>query len=129
MGGAIYEQAIAPALNSDEEEKFEDPAVEEPNDKTTPDGGYFPDRDLPRDDSGNPIPDVDYPHTQLGTRSGRTGDYPQAREFDENGNPVRDIDFTDHGRADHENPHEHVYTPNETGGTPNRGSPEPLKYP
>ncbi|MGU0171080.1 hypothetical protein ACVXG8_01140 [Escherichia coli] len=45
---------------------------------------------------------VNAPHTQLGTKSGRKGDYTQAREwgYDENGNlvPKRDIDFTDYGR-------------------------------
>lgn len=52
----------------------------------------------------------------------------QAREFDGNGNPVRDIDFTDHGRSEeHDNPHQHMYRPNKTGGTMNRGDPEPLE--
>jgi hypothetical protein len=40
---------------------------------------------------------------------------------------VKDIDFTDHGRPDqHENPHEHPYVPNPTGGTPMRGKDRPL---
>ncbi|MEJ2046412.1 MAG: hypothetical protein P8X74_23725 [Reinekea sp.] len=73
---------------------------------------------MPRDKHGNPIPDSDAPHTQLGTKKGRNGDYTQAREFDGNGKPVRDIDFTDHGRPqNHPNPHQHRYVPNETGGT------------
>lgn len=50
---------------------------------------------------------------------------PQAREFDEKGKPIRDIAFTDHGRADHTNPHQHIYRPNPTGGTPIRGNAEP----
>ena len=84
-------------------------------------GSYRPDRALPRDKHGNPIPDSDAPHTQLGTKRGRNGDYTQAREFDANGKPVRDIDFTDHGRPqNHPNPHQHRYVPNETGGTPRR---------
>ncbi|WP_373889388.1 hypothetical protein AAH690_24580 [Escherichia coli] len=53
-----------------------------------PYGTYRPARQLPRDKNGNPIPDVNAPHTQLGTKSGRKGDYTQAREwgYDENGN-------------------------------------------
>ena len=89
----------------------------------------FPDRPLPRDEHGNPIPESNAPHTQLGTKSGRNGDYRQAREFDANGNPVRDIDFTDHGRSNHPNPHQHQYLPNETGGTLRRGPTEPLQNP
>ena len=81
-------------------------------------GSYRPDRTLPRDKHGNPVPDTSAPHTQLGTKKGRNGDYTQAREFDANGKPVRDIDFTDHGRPqNHPNPHQHRYVPNETGGS------------
>ncbi|NGY63349.1 RHS repeat protein [Lentzea sp. NEAU-D13] len=80
-------------------------------------GDAFPDRELPRDRHGNPVPDPEaqgYPHTQLGTKDGRHGPYPQAREFDADGRPVRDIDFTDHGRpANHDNP-------TNTGGSPTR---------
>jgi len=89
----------------------------------------FPDRPLPRDKDGNPIPDQDakgHPHSQLGQQQGRKGKYDQAREFDANGRPVRDIDFTDHGRQ-HPNPHQHRYLPNPTGGTPMRGPQEPLQ--
>jgi RHS repeat-associated protein len=89
---------------------------------------YAPDRGLPRDDNTKePVPDTDVPHTQLGTKKGSKGAYPQAREFDAYGKPVRDIDFTDHGRPqDHTNPHQHLYEPNPTGGTPQRGDPKPL---
>ncbi|MGA8163780.1 MAG: RHS repeat-associated core domain-containing protein [Waddliaceae bacterium] len=81
----------------------------------------FPDRPLPRDEYGNPIPESIAPHTELGTKQGRKSKYPQAREFDKNGTPVRDIDFTDHGRPEsHPNPHQHRWEPNETGGTPKR---------
>ena len=97
--------------------------------KRIPNGKAFPNRSLPRDKHGNPIPETNAPHTQLGTKTGRKGTYPQAREFDSNGNPVRDIDFTNHGRANHPNPHQHRYIPNETGGTPKRGPTEPLQYP
>jgi len=79
---------------------------------------YVPDRPLPVNESGVPIPESSNPHTQLGTRNGRKGKYPQAREFDENGNPVRDIDFTDHCRPqNHPNPHQHEHKPNPNGGT------------
>ncbi|STQ78928.1 Uncharacterised protein [Hafnia alvei] len=99
-----------------------------------PHGTYRPDRPLPRDKNGNPIPDVDAPHTQLGTKSGRKGAYTQAREWgrDENGNliPKRGIDFTDHGRPnEHPNPHQHDYIPNPTGGTPQHGPAKPLEIP
>ena len=67
------------------------------------------------------VPDTDAAHTQLGTKKGSKGTYPQAREFDEHGNPVRDIDFTDHGPPQkHPNPHQHEHLPNSTGGTPER---------
>ncbi len=80
---------------------------------------------MPRDKDGVPIPEAGTPHTELGTKKGK---YPQAREFDEKGNPVRDIDFTDHDNpCIHPNPHEHLYEPNPTGGTPRRGEPQPLK--
>lgn len=89
----------------------------------------FPDRNLPRDPYGNPVPDpeAEGPYTQLGQKDGRNGSYDQAREFDANGRPVRDIDFTDHGRPNnHPNPHQHDYLPNGTGGTPQRGPTRPL---
>jgi hypothetical protein len=93
------------------------------------DTSWFPDRALPRDANGVPIPDSQYPHTQLGTKEGSKGSYGQAREFGEGGKPVKDIDFTDHGRKDHPSPHEHKYLENETGGTPKRGPTEPLETP
>ena len=94
-------------------------------------GSYRPDEGLPRHPrTGEPVPDPNAigPHTQIGTRSGRSGDYTQAREFDADGKPVRDVDFTDHGRPDaHPNPHQHRYVDNPTGGTPSRGGPEELQ--
>jgi len=89
---------------------------------------YAPDRPLPRDKrTKEPVPDTDKPHTQLGTRKGSKGKYPQAREFDKDGKPVRDIDFTDHGRPhEHTKPHQHKHIENSTGGTPQRGDPEPV---
>jgi hypothetical protein len=90
-----------------------------------PDGDRTADDPLPRDKNGNPVPESDSPHTQLGTKKGRKGSYPQGREFGKNGEHVKDIDFTDHGR-DHPNPHEHPIVPNETGGTPKRGPAQPL---
>jgi hypothetical protein len=90
-------------------------------------GSYRPDRTLPRDKNGNPIPDSDLPHSQIGSKEGRKGEYTQAREwgYDDKGNlvPKKDIDFTDHGRpGDHPNPHQHRWIDNETGGTPKHGS-------
>ena len=99
-----------------------------------PFGTYRPDRPLPRDKNGNPIPDTNVPHTQLGTKPGRKGTYTQAREwgYDENGKlvPKRDIDFTDHGRSnEHPNPHQHVYIPNPSGGTSQHGPAGKLEIP
>ena len=89
---------------------------------------YAPDRPLPVTPNGIPIPETDAPHTELGTREGGGGKYPQGREFDKDGKPVRDIDFTDHGRPPtHPNPHEHPYEPNPTGGSSRRGDPRPLE--
>lgn len=83
---------------------------------------------MPRKGNGEPAPDPEDtgPHTQLGKKDGSNGTYNQAREFDGQGNPVKDIDFTDHGRKDHPNPHQHPYLPNPTGGTLQRGKAEPL---
>jgi RHS repeat-associated protein len=88
---------------------------------------YAPDRPLPLTEDGIPIPEANAPHTELGTRDGSKGKYPQAREFDAHGRPIRDIDFTDHGYPNnHPNPHQHRPKPNPTGGTPQRGKPEPV---
>jgi RHS repeat-associated protein len=95
-------------------------------------GDAFPDRELPRGRDGEPVVDPEAEgsaHTQLGTANGSKGPYPQAREFDADGEEVQTIDFTDHGRADHPNPHRHQRLPNPTGGTPKRGPPEPLPKP
>jgi YD repeat-containing protein len=89
----------------------------------------FPDRNLPRNPYGDPIPDpeAEGPYTQLGQRDGRKGKYDQAREFDAAGKPVRDIYFADHGRPqNHTNPHQHDYLPNGSGGTPKHGPARPL---
>lgn len=88
---------------------------------------YAPDRPLPQNEDGVPIPDSDTPHTQLGMKNGSKGKYPKAREFAENGRPVKDIEFTDHGRDDHPNPHQHTHKPNPSGGTPIRDDPKPLE--
>ncbi|WP_228064128.1 hypothetical protein, partial [Streptococcus acidominimus] len=97
-------------------------------------GNYRSNRKLPRDRYGNPIPDVDRPHTQIGTKKGRRETYTQSREwnYDSDGNlrVERDIDFTDHGRPlDHHNPHQHNYIDNPTGGTRQRLGESELKMP
>lgn len=94
-----------------------------------PAGSYRPPTDLPQTGPGVPIPSSPYPHTQIGTITGRKGKYTAAREFGPNGVPIRDIHFTDHGRPNvpgHTNPHQHIFSPNPTGGTPNRGGAEPF---
>ncbi|MBT4936678.1 RHS repeat-associated core domain-containing protein, partial [Candidatus Peregrinibacteria bacterium] len=88
---------------------------------------YTPNRKLPRDKDGNPIPDVNTPHTQIGTRSGSKGEeYRQTREWGyEDGQIVhkKDIDWTNHGRPkQHYNPHVHRYEKNATGGTRKRST-------
>jgi len=89
---------------------------------------YAPDRPLPHIE-GIRIPDTDVPHTQLGTRNGKRGKYPQAREFGYDGKPIHDIDFTDHGSPHlHPLPHKHRWNENSTGGSPSRGNPEPLTW-
>ncbi|MBP2166983.1 hypothetical protein J2125_000175 [Erwinia toletana] len=97
-------------------------------------GKYRPARSLPRDKFGNPQPDTDIPHTQLGTKSGRRGDYTQAREwgYDSQNSlvPRRDIDFTDHGRpGNHPNPHQHDYIANPIGGALQHGPAKKLEMP
>ena len=92
---------------------------------------YAPDRPLPCDDKHHrPLParNAEGLHTQLGTKDGRKGKYPQAREFDKDGKPVRDIDFTDHGYPEeHSNPHQHLWIENQTGGTPKRDDAQALE--
>jgi RHS repeat-associated protein len=84
---------------------------------------------LRRDANGKAVPDPEASgaaHTQLGTRQSKSQpgtEYKQAREFDANGKPVKDIDFTNHGRSDHSNPHQHSYDP----ATGQRGRKEPLQ--
>jgi hypothetical protein len=101
-----------------------------PTKKTSVPGRYRPNRRLPTNQHGVPIPSSNTPHTQLGTRHGRNGDYTQAREFGENGSLIKDIDFTDHGRPNnHTNPHQHIWQMNPTGGCPMRNKiSEPLAY-
>lgn len=115
QGDKVYNQIEA------NEPNFE---IKKEEQKKKPKAIYAPDRPLPQDNKHNrPTPDVNTsgPHTQLGTRDGRNGKYPQAREFDKEGNPVRDIDFTDHGYPEnHPNPHQHLWQKNQTGGTPKR---------
>lgn len=70
-----------------------------------PDGKGLP---SPKDSNGQLIPSSSHPHTQIGWRKGRRGEYVQTREFGPDGKPVKRIDWTDHGRPDkHTNPHAH----------------------
>jgi hypothetical protein len=101
-------------------------------------GNYTPNRTLPRTKNGEPMPDENVPHTQLGRSPQKYGQEPQAREwmYDKSGKlvPKRDIDFTDHNFPnDHTDPHQHTLTPNNPQLAPKggyeRGDPEPLQYP
>jgi len=67
---------------------------------------------LPRDKSGNYLPDADADgaHTTLGTRQGNNGDYTQGATFDNTGQFTGRTDVTDHGRKDHDSPHVHPAT-------------------
>lgn len=67
------------------------PRTERHNELVMPDSGtslaakegtYAPGRALPRTKHGDPIPDSDFPHTQLGTRTDGTGTYAQARQWE-----------------------------------------------
>lgn len=114
------------SMNSDSEAEKDTNGVEVPKE-----GKYAPKEPLRKDKDGNHVIDEEAQgtdHTQLGTKEGRKGSYQQGREFDHNGNPVRDVDHTDHGRpGTHTNPHQHNWKPSKTGGTYQRGGPEPLK--
>lgn len=79
---------------------------------------YIPEKEFP---DGERVAESPDPHTQLGSKQGRKGKYPQAREWGKNGEAIRDIDFTDHGRPEaHLCPHQHEWKPNPTGGTKQR---------
>jgi len=69
---------------------------------------------LPRDKAGNHLPDptAEGAHTTLGTRvSSETGQpYRQGATFDAQGQFRGRTDVTNHGRADHPNPHFHPAT-------------------
>ena len=93
-----------------------------------PRSGY-PARRLPTDpeNTGDPFPDTDAPHSQLATHGSRGTFYPAAREWlhdPESGRlvPTRDLHFTDHGRPQtHPNPHQHVLDPNNPRLAPRGG--------
>ncbi|WP_397334797.1 hypothetical protein [Paenibacillus thiaminolyticus] len=91
-------------------------------------GQYRVNRELPRHGNGIPKPDTHNPHTQIGEKQGRNGSYRQTREFGKNGDYIKDTDWTNHGRKNHTNPHDHYYIPNSTGGTKQRGGPTPLQW-
>jgi RHS repeat-associated protein len=63
-----------------------------------------------------PLPEAVGPHTTLGMREGRNGDYTQGATFDSAGKFTGRTDVTNHGRADHTSPHWHPATgPNSVG--------------
>ena len=68
---------------------------------------------LPRNKDGKLVngtshkPDSLNPHTQIGNKKGRKGEYTQTLEWGKNGKPIQRTDWTDHGRGDHVNPHSH----------------------
>ncbi len=92
-----------------------------PGSSVAPKKPFVPNRQLPKDKHGHKVPESDYPHTQLGTKtSKRTGEtYPQTREWGAKGDrgydgqtPKKDTDWTNHGRPkNHSNPHDHPYNP------------------
>jgi hypothetical protein len=95
---------------------------------------YVPSKPLPKGSNGQHKPDCDLPHTQLGTRSGKKGDYPQTKEWGakgdrgyDNNTPKNRTDWTDHGRPNHTDPHRHPFNPKTGDGkkTPR----EPVYFP
>ncbi len=89
-------------------------------------GTYVPERSLPTDKLGVPVPDSPFPHTQLGRSKPKYGAEPQAREWQHGSNgqlqPTRDIDFSDHGTPSiHPNPHQHALSPNNPDLAPQGG--------
>ena len=86
-------------------------------------------------DIPTPLPEAVGPHTTLGTRIGSNGiPYRQSAEFrgssfpKANGQdvPLSRVDWTTHGRADHTNPHQHIYSLTGPGGTWRRGPHTPF---
>ena len=89
----------------------------------TPQNNYKPPGNpkLPKDPkSGEPVPSSEAPHSQIGVKEGRKGDYRQTRQWSEDGKLQKTTDWTNHGRKDHASPHDHISSPNTTGGTPKR---------
>jgi hypothetical protein len=83
----------------------------------------LPTRTLPRSRYGDPIPDMQSPHAQLGRRE----DYYQIRVWEQRSDgkgitATMDIDFSDHGIPDiHPNPHIHMLIPNNPSLAPRGG--------
>jgi hypothetical protein len=78
-----------------------------------PKGG--PPRD-PRTANFVPLPEAVGPHTTIGTRAGRHGEYTQGATFDGSGKFIGRTDVTNHGRSDHTSPHWHPANgPNSVG--------------
>ena len=127
-GGKLLKTIVSLLFKNSSKEESKDSSPSMPNEPTIQD--RTAQDPLRRNPDGTPKPDPEAAgtsHTQLGTKSGRKGDYKQAREFDKDNKPVRDIDHTDHGRPqNHPNPHQHKYKQNSTGGTLQRSKTEPL---
>lgn len=92
-------------------------------DNLRPKAGYAPNSPLPQQNVGGvdipiPIREAQGPHTILGTRVGSDGiPYRQSATFPgetfpkANGQnvPWSRVDWTNHGRGDHSNPHQHPF--------------------
>lgn len=78
-------------------------------------------------ETANYLPDPaaeGYPHTTLGTQSGRHETYTQGATFDEKGRFRGRTDVTDHGRPqEHPNPHWHTSTGPNSANTPAQAIP------
>lgn len=131
-GVALVEHAHRPYMNEGTVTEEDLDEKKKGGRQKIPDGlDYFPDRPMPRGENGVDVPDADVPHTQLTTRKGKQGKYPQAREWGYNDQKVKDIDFTDHGRPiEHPySPHQHKWEENPTGGSKARNEiSEPVEH-
>jgi len=128
-GKYAYQKSETDALGGVQTEIEDAPEVDEEDIGYVPIDSAGKKIPLPRDENGRDLPSVDVPHSQIGWQyKGRKGEYKQTKEWGKNGVPIKRTDWTDHGRPqNHENPHDHFYQPNPTGGTPRNGSTTPFK--